>query len=298
VDILGGDPVEADLEILLVAIELLKDFGATKNQYSLRISHRDLLKGLYESWQVVPDIQVRLNRMVDRRLKMNSKQWDQEVKEIIPDHFEEFNKLLNSGYEAFEKTSPEAVKHLQKLFNRLPTWGVGANFDLSIVRGLDYYTGLVFEIFDEHPEHTRAMFGGGRYDGLMDLFGKPSVSGVGFGMGDVTFQSFLENHGLGRKLLPNIQGILYAFPDVSEEPVVSILNTLRSSGLNVQRDLTKGKLSKIFENADKQHLSFVVIVGVTELLANKILVKDLRTKEQFDVKISDLIHLVDRFSRA
>src|SRR6478672_7837314 len=103
------------------------------------------------------------------------------------------------------------------------------------MRGFDYYTGIVFEIFDTDPENNRSMFGGGRYDGLVGLFGVEPVPTVGFGMGDVTLQNFLETHGLLPDLKPETDLTLILIGDIYHNAQV-VINDLRQKGVNISVD--------------------------------------------------------------
>jgi histidyl-tRNA synthetase len=131
----------------------------------------------------------------------------------------------------------EGVDHLSELFKVLSESGMKIGqqivFDPTVMRGLDYYTGTVFEIYDTSPENRRAMFGGGRYDNLMGIFGKEALSGVGFGMGDVSLQHFLEVHGLVPKL-PSETDVMITLPKAEFRAIgQEFAKSLRKEGFHV-----------------------------------------------------------------
>jgi len=149
-DLVGLAGIEAEVEIISLASEIMKAFGAKERDFEIKVNIKPKLdKEILSKWdkQGVPDAD----------------------KIECPPHISELIKLLN-----------------------LPN----VKFDANIVRGFDYYTGMVFEVFDTNPENRRSLFGGGRYDNLLEIFGVEPVPCVGFGMGDITIRDFLETHNL------------------------------------------------------------------------------------------------------
>ncbi len=157
-----------------------------------------------------------------------------------------------------------------------------------------YYTGMVLEVYDLHPDNNRALFGGGRYDNLVGMFGGKPLPGVGFGMGDVALQNFLEAH----RLLPNLErrrGVLVAHLSSAE-----LLDAQRLARVMRQRfveakaeipvltSLSAEKPKKIFEMAEKLGARSVVFVGPDDVKSGKFPIKDLSTKEQTLAAASEL----------
>jgi len=162
------------------------------------------------------------------------------------------------------------------------------------MRGFDYYTDIVFEVFDTHPENNRSMFGGGRYDGLVGLFGVEPVPTVGFGMGDVTLQNFLETHKLLPVAKPDTDVYVVLVGDVYV-PAQKILAELRQSGLNVAVDSTGRKTDKQLKTANKKGIRQVLFIGEQELADNTYTVKDLQTGQTNNYELKELLqHLHDR----
>ena len=164
-------------------------------------------------------------------------------------------------------------------------------FDFGIIRGLDYYTGTVFEVLDEAPENNRAMFGGGRYDNLVGLFVKnTNVSGVGFGFGDVTLENFLVTHNL----IPDIyttgtKVLVTRFDDVPYSEYTSTVAKLREAGVQSSLYIGKKKFGKQLDHAIKGNYSHVVIMGSSELENKEVKVKDLRTREEHTIAAEALV---------
>jgi len=163
-------------------------------------------------------------------------------------------------------------------------------FDFGIIRGLDYYTGTVFEVFDEAPENNRAMFGGGRYDNLVGLFVKNAkVSGVGFGFGDVTLENFLFTHKLvPERLTEGVKVLVTRFDDVPAEKYVEIAGKIRALGKVCSMYLGNRKFGKQIDYAIKGGYTHVLIMGGSELEAGTFKLKNLGTREETTVSLAEL----------
>ena len=180
-DIMGIAGVEAEVEIISLAHAIMKAFGAKDEDFTIKISNRKKLENALLANGIPKENIQAVFRLLDKKGKMP-----------------EGERLL-----ALEK-----LRHKKEL--TVLTWAPDAEnlkkkgvtnveFDSSIVRGFDYYTGMVFEVFDSNQANRRSLFGGGRYDNLLELFGVDPVPTVGFGMGDVTIRDFLETHHLPMK---------------------------------------------------------------------------------------------------
>ena len=155
------------------------------------------------------------------------------------------------------------------------------HYDPTIVRGLDYYTGLVFEIYDKHPDNRRALCGGGAYEGLMSIFGEDQLPGVGFGLGDVTLKDFLEVH----KLLPsfNQQAPKVFIASESEGLASSVMKTarfLRKENLSTVHEASKLKYKKIFQSANKMGAKNVIILQLNDSEEVQLKVKNMASGDQ------------------
>jgi histidyl-tRNA synthetase len=174
----------------------------------------------------------------------------------------------------------EPAKTLIELMDILADSGVSnAKFDITIMRGFDYYTDVVFEVYDTDPTNSRSMFGGGRYDGLVGLFGVDPVPTIGFGCGDVTLQNFLEAHNL----IPEIQHDIDVYAILIGEDYQrsqKLLATLRSERLNVAVDNSQRKLSSQLKNAAKKGITYVLFIGSKELEEERYNLKNLVTGEE------------------
>lgn len=281
VDIFGIEGIEADFEIIQVADSILKAFGAKPDNYKIRINSLKAAASVYEDLKLTKEQHLVVSKLLDKRSKISEA---------------EFNEALNDAagkevatslrkYWADEKP-PENITKLLKLLKKE---GVSnAVFDPEIVRGFDYYTDIVFEVYDNSAENNRSMFGGGRYDGLVGAFGVEPVPTVGFGMGDVTLLNFLESNSLLPKLVPETNTTVILIGDVFE-PAQNMLNQLRAEGLNIAVDSTDRKIDAKIKNAAKSGTKWVIFVGEEEIRSGVYKVKNLETKEEAQLSKEDII---------
>lgn len=157
------------------------------------------------------------------------------------------------------------------------------------MRGFDYYTDIVFEAFDLHPDNNRAMFGGGRYDGLVGQFGVDPVPTVGFAPGDVGTALFIESNGLMPELMSETE--LYVVLAGIEYPqVVKLLAELRSEGINVAVDSISGKkIGAQFKTAEKKNIRYASVIGESELETRRFKLKDLKSGSEEELSLERLI---------
>jgi len=173
----------------------------------------------------------------------------------------------------------QSVGEMRNLMSMLSASGItNAVFDPTLMRGFDYYTDIVFEVFDIHPDNNRSMFGGGRYDGLVGLFGVEPVPTIGFGMGDVTMMNFLEAHKLLPPLNPSVDVYVILIGNVYAG-AQGVLEKLRSEGLKVAVDMSGRKADKQIKTAVKKSIPYAIFIGEKELSDEQYVVKNLNTGE-------------------
>lgn len=209
-DIFGAGQNGA-VEIIQLAISLMKSFGANSSQFEILINDRRFVDAVFTGLIALPaDLTKKLYKLVDAKNKMDLTKFNAEVRAITNDEskalvFEEFVNLKTiQDVVAFAKKhfSQEIIENqvnpLVALFAQFSELGLNeyVSYEPSIVRGLDYYTGVVFEIFDKHPENRRAVAGGGAYANLLQIFNEQPLEGVGMGLGEVPLTEFLNTHGL------------------------------------------------------------------------------------------------------
>jgi len=161
-----------------------------------------------------------------------------------------------------------------------------------LVRGFDYYTGTVFEMYDTNPKNPRALFGGGRYDDLVGIFGVEKVTGIGFGWGDVTTRDFLETYNLLPPYQPPVKLYICHLENYLEA-ANKLASNLREQGLAVAVDLTDRKVSAQVKTADKEKIPFVLVVGEEEVKSGKYKVKSLKESAEKELSQQEILNFIN-----
>lgn len=282
VDFIGLPAGEADVEILMLAAEIFRAFGASDADFILRVNSRTLLsaactavgltdtEGVQKYWQ-----------LLDRKAKMSKEEFDRE------------RGTLQDPLRAIEEATDPTVKaEKEKLFSLIETLkerGVSnVVFEPEIVRGFDYYTGVVFEVQDTSLENPRALLGGGRYDALVSLFGGEPIPAVGFASGDVGLMDFLATHNLLPESSTAPQ-VFIATPTPEDIPDAQTLAAmLRQDGYRVFVNVTGKKIGDQLRDADRKGIPVVVPYGANERTSGRVQVKDMRSGSEQDTALKEL----------
>jgi len=302
VDIFGIADVSAEYEIITLVDAMFKAFGAQHDMYEIRLNSRQLTDSALRDYLGLNARETHdVSKLIDRMAKLSRSEFVSKIDAAISDKarangtVEKLLALLD--VRALSKLPPQlqahaSVKELERMLHMLGKAGIAnARFDIGLMRGFDYYTDIVFEVFDTHPDNNRSMLGGGRYDGLVGLFGVQPVPTVGFGWGDVTLANFLELHRLLPDLKPETDLYVALAGDVFAAAQAPI-NELRAAGLNVAVDLSGRKLADQFRAADKKGVPFVLVIGEQELAAQQFTLKELGTGKEQKAAIPQLIKLL------
>ena len=298
VDIFGCDTYEADLEVIASAIRILRAYGANETMFTVRINNRRFFNDVVATIAGTDaEGSRKVSKVIDRKNKVTREAYEKDLLELgLTDaQIAQIDALYTM--DVYEATSlcPESVgaQELRSLFDALEKTGMlpYCVFDFGIIRGLDYYTGTVFEVFDNAPENNRAMFGGGRYDNLVGLFVKNAkISGVGYGMGDVTLENFLFTHNLVPETFGSgVKVLVTRFDDVPYEQYINTVEALRNAGIVSSVYLGNKKFGKQIDFAVKDGYSHVVIMGGDELARGVIRLKNLNTREEAEMTLDEAI---------
>lgn len=289
VDVFGSDSANCEIEFFQLIHDMMAALGASTDMWVLRVNDRVLLYSLLTDVIGVPEDRMReVSSLIDR--------WEKYPRdELLADgleaglseaQFEHLEGALKSGEELIDELPAESREqsHLVKVLRSESRDLV--RFDPLIVRGFDYYTSTVFEVFDRNPANSRSLFGGGRYSDLVGLFSNRQIPGLGFGMGDVTLLDFLDTYNLLPEpqtqtdvvVLPVEEGLFGAAREVAQR--------VRQGGYRVTTPLELRKLSKEITRADKAGARVAVIIGSAEWEKGDVAVRDLVTRDQRDVPIN------------
>lgn len=287
VDMFGIEGVEAEHEIILVVDGIMKRFGARRDMYTIKLNSRVFMDYVLRAYLQLDEVQsYSMSKLIDRMHKIehadfliqadalcSPSQRDNQVVERLLDVLQA--KRIEQLPTAIQQHN--SVASLQRLLQLLNASSVtNAIFDPTIMRGFDYYTDIVFEMYDNHPDNNRSMMGGGRYDGLVGLFGVDPVPTIGFGWGDVTLANFLELHELVPKLQSETDVYVVLVGDIFEKAQRPLAN-FRDMGLNIAVDISGRKLGAQIKTADKKGIHYIITIGETEITEERYALKNLMT---------------------
>jgi histidyl-tRNA synthetase len=303
VDLFGVESINAEVEVITMAYEITRAYGLKDADFEIRLNNRKVMNYVTRDVFGLSDTAARkVSKLIDKKDKIPQEKFSEGIKEIFEDEklgpkVQTFLTLLNSqNFEEFASHLPasteenEGVAEIREVIAGLEALGVvNVRFDQTLMRGFDYYTGIVFEVFDLNPANRRAVFGGGRYDELLSLFGNDKIPAVGFGAGDVAAQNLMETYGTWPSEPAPADISILTFNDNSAAYALDLAQKLREKGLNsapmrVSVDLSGKKIGDKIKNADKRKIPQIIVVGDEEIKTGKVKVKTLATGEEVEVK--------------
>ena len=294
-DVVGEESVSAEVEVIAAAIEALRELGLTSSDFQVRIGSRALLGELFDARKFNKAHFASACLMLDKRGKIS----DEKVHDLLQAeglsdvdietvfsilsivHLQEAAQILK------EKT--KALTDLERLFEAMTHYGLReyVTFDLSIIRGLAYYTGIVFEAFDTQRQF-RAIFGGGRYDNLLSTLGGPSVPSVGLGFGDVVIQELIAHLGKQPAASRSVDVAIGYMTEAEQGLAIRAASMLRAQEFGVDLQLCAQKPGKFFRIADKYGASWTVYIGPEEAARDVVNLKNMTTGDQEEVPVAQL----------
>ncbi len=252
---------------------------------------------MYQKIGINPEQKQTISRIIDKKEKITPEAFRETVKDVVGEEkLSKLSYLLDSGetfLEEFENN--ESAKELKETIRSLRARNItNIVFSPTTLRGFDYYTGIIFEVFDTNTENTRSIFGGGRYDDLVGQFGSEEVPAVGFGLGDVTMQDFLLTHNLLPTLKSETDLWICVAPMSDIDKVNEIVCNLREKDLNVGIDLSGKKLPDQLKSVEKRSIPFLTVIGPDELASNKFKIRNTETREEQETDLNGIIELCGR----
>nr|BAL57230.1 histidyl-tRNA synthetase [uncultured Chloroflexota bacterium]BAL58048.1 histidyl-tRNA synthetase [uncultured Chloroflexota bacterium] len=288
VDMIGVNSPEADAEIVSLLVSFFRKVGLKPEQVMVMVNNRRLMDAQFEIFGIPPAIRPAVSTWIDRREKMEPKEWASSGREIGLSELQTGQIIGMLEDRELWKKSEELVR----FFAAVEAMGVAeyVRFEPSIVRGLLYYTGTVLEAWEVGGEIKRAILGGGRYDNLLADVGGEPLPGVGFAMGDVVITLILEKYGLlPQNLRVNPAPILVTVFDAAHLlESFRLADELRTSGLNVACYPEVARLPRQFRYADRMGMRLVLVLGPDEKARGSVTIKDLLQGIQVEVARSEL----------
>ncbi len=281
IDLLGIESPEADAEIVAAGAEFLRGVGLSSDAVRILVNDRRLAESQLNEIGVGADRRMLAFKLIDRRDRMSSDKWAEWSLEegLNRKEFDGLQDVLDDR-EAWRSSAP-----LLRLFEAIESLGVGdyVAYDPTVIRGLDYYTGTVFEARDS-ARNYRAIFGGGRYDDLVSAVGGDPIPGTGFAMGDVVIRLVLEEYGATPVLDSRPSEILITtFDESLLMPALELATEFRNSGLAAEWYPAPDKLAKQLKYADRVGARVAVILGPDEIAAGTVTVRNLTSGDQQSV---------------
>ena len=299
-DIFGAPENKGELEILNLLVSTLISFGANESQFKILLNDRRVVDGLFNGvLKLTNEQSYKLYKIVDRLKKVPEDKTNQSIDDLGIDQ-EKISLLktylkINSMEELFSFCKKNGLENstagFQEIYNNLKSLSLDKYFtyDPTVVRGLDYYTGLVFECFDLHPDNNRAICGGGSYANLLQIFDEPALPGIGFGLGDVTLSDFLNSHGLMPNFeVPENHIFISYMDDEYYLASIKVAQDLRKNNFKCIGHYEPIKFKKAVNLAEKKGSRFFTLIGQNEIDSKMLNIKDLKSGEQHQVNMNEI----------
>ncbi len=301
VDIIGAREVEADGELLAIGLDVQRELGLTKEDVVARVNDRRIVSGALGLLEVSEDSIAATYTAIDKFRKVPDETFTKLLSDagVSDNAIEEIRKLCAGSVSVFEwfaprlddadETTRKAVSDLETYLARMTEAGFEdfVEVDFSIVRGLAYYTGIVFELYDRKGKE-RAICGGGRYDDLVQSLGGPDLPALGFGMGDVVLSLMLRDRGLMPKAQPRSDVVVIPVGAELAAAARQITTELRRAGKRAETPYSPTGVGKDLKATGGRGIPYAVIVGPEEWAAREVNLKDLRTGEQTRIALDAL----------
>lgn len=298
VDIFGSEDLTAEIEIFDLIAALLSGLGATSSMYVIRVNDRILVNAALTNYvSVEQDKLAAVGRVIDRWEKVDEEKRHEVLAELglSSSQVDRLEKLVSLDLDAYcEAAGNEATS--KSRVARIIREGLSVaplHFDPVIMRGFDYYTSTIYEVFDRSPDNRRSLFGGGRYDDLASLFTDRKIPGLGFGMGDVTTWNFLEHNGLLPK--PNLGPDVFVFATSGEydAAVRRVVRLLRNAGIRAAPALDNPSFKGGLKLANRLGVRYTAIIGESEHASGSVSLKNMASSTQVTAPESEVVRLLN-----
>ncbi|CAM8922828.1 unnamed protein product [Rhodiola kirilowii] len=294
-DIIGVPEVTAEAELISAIVTFFRRVGITESDVGFKISSRKVLQEVLKSYSIPDNLFGKVCIIIDKIEKIPRDEIKKELGNVgISDQaIAELLQVLSiKSLDKLEEvlgSAGEAIADLKLLFSLAEKFGYSdwIQFDASVVRGLAYYTGIVFEGFDKQGK-LRAICGGGRYDRLLSTFGGDDIPACGFGFGDAVIVELLKEKGLIPELNPEVTNIVCALDLTLQGAASSVATILRGKGQTVDLVLENKPLKWVFKRAARVNAQRLILVGSSEWQKGMVKVKNLSSGEQSEVKLDEL----------
>jgi histidyl-tRNA synthetase len=303
-DILGIKETSADAELIAAVIDMMYDLGFVSDDFSVHISSRNLLEELFLFAGIEREKLPQLYALLDKKHKIPPEVFSADLCAIadttaLQDMVFRILDIKTLDDAATIHADSAALKDLSDIFSLLSRYSMQdvIEFDIGIVRGLAYYTGTVFEVFDK-KRTLRAIAGGGRYDKLVGLYGGPDTPAVGFAAGDVVLGELLKDKNSIPQQMPRSDVFIVSFDQTNPGYAIETATIIRKAGISCEFALKKTSIGKQMEQANSARCRSVVFVGGSEEQQGKVKIKHMQTGEEATIAKSNLLETLRLFGIA
>ncbi len=301
-ELMGTQKPEADAEILMLTGDLMKSVGL-KNVF-FKVGHVGVLRRIMASEGIDEKMQNSVMQLMDKKQYQDALEVIGKAKasqkclntfkrliKLKSGNFSEVLKKIRGHVKDYEEAL-NAVENLEEILTLFLDSGckIGINLEASFARGLEYYTGMVFEAYI--PEMDIALGGGGRYDKLIELFGGESTPAVGVAHGLDRIMLAMQKQKVGLELKAEKKVMIIPTKKELKNVALKISHILRKEGITAEVEVMGRKVSKALEDADRRGMDYAVIVGERELKENAVVVRDLKKREQSTIKMENIVNSI------
>jgi histidyl-tRNA synthetase len=299
IDIIAVEDCLADAEVIFCTADFLLAAGLGADDFVVRISSRRLIAAMLGYFGIEKGQLDAVYAVLDKRNKIPQEAFEKMLEETVADSAKRQKVLELMSVDSLDKLKAvagtngetnQAIDELKRLFGYLDVMGIAdlCRFDIGIVRGLAYYTGIVFEVYDKGSE-LRAVCGGGRYDNLLADLGGPKISATGFGMGDCVLGIILEEKGIFKNSAQtnSIEYFVAFADDALQNQALKLVARLRRAGVKTDFSYKAGSLGKQLKQAGLSNAAKCIIIGQEYTQAGQLVVKDMNAGSQQNVMEKD-----------
>lgn len=280
VDMFGVDSIYADVELIQIASDILFAFGLNDSQFVIKINNRKMLDAFFDNTSLSNEQKHAVIKLLDRKNK-------------IANFNEQLQEIAGRGF-TFD---PQMDEETTAVIDLLKKRGISnIEFDPYMVRGFDYYNGIIFEIFDTSPANNRSVFGGGRYNNLTEIFSNDSVPACGFGMGDVTLRDVLETYDLLPSFEDSVDVYIAPLHQNFIESALTLADDLRKENIKVIVDYSGRKVGDQIKKALSKKARYFTALGDNEISSKKLILKNLSTTKEKKFSFKDISKFVKKNS--
>jgi len=300
-DVVGSSSMEADVECIAAAVECFKELGF--KDFTIRVNNRKILDAFIEIIGALKEKNLDIFRAIDKIKKFGEETVKLELNKIglVDKQFYDLKKLIESSLENQKSLIKSAVgyegrKEIDELMKFAKMYGIEKmiNIDFTLARGLDYYTGPIFEIEIKDYEKYGSVAGGGRYDKLIETFGGRPTAATGISLGIERIMEIMDEEKMFKLEKTQTKVFIANVDEKVKSDAIKIANELRENGINCQIDLMNRNLGKQLEYADSVGIPFIILIGKEELKKKTVKIKDMKKRKEITVKINEISDVLKR----